>query len=224
MCGGRQGPRRLTSTRCRVPASASIRHATRSSRARSASGARQQVLLLRLGADRGEWAGRLNGIGGHIEPGEDVLTSARREIREEAGLSPGDLRLCGVVMIDVGPPGIGLFVLVGTAQGRPAPRGGLEGRPGGSTSAAWVEQATGRGPSGTPAASTGSLRRRQCLLRRRYHYDETAGCASRSLTCRLRPRRHFPTARFRPQNSPSPTAQRSPPAAVRQLPGRRKQA
>jgi 8-oxo-dGTP diphosphatase len=88
-----------------------------------------EVLLLRLGTDRGDWAGRLNGLGGHIEPGEDVLTSARREIREEAELSPGDLRLCGVVMIDVGPPGIGLFVLVGTLPSDAMPQGGLEGRP-----------------------------------------------------------------------------------------------
>lgn len=88
-----------------------------------------EVLLLRLGADRGEWAGRLNGLGGHIEPSEDVLTSARREIREEAGLSPGDLRLCGVVMIDIGPPGIGLFVMVGSLPADASPQGGPEGRP-----------------------------------------------------------------------------------------------
>lgn len=88
-----------------------------------------EVLLLRVGAERGAWAGRLNGLGGHIEPGEDVLTSARREIREEAGLSPGDLRLCGVVMIDTGPPGIGLFVLVGSVPAQAAPQPGPEGRP-----------------------------------------------------------------------------------------------
>jgi 8-oxo-dGTP diphosphatase len=74
------------------------------------------VLLLRLGPDRGEWAGKLNGLGGHIEAGEDALTSARREIREEAGISPGGLRLCGVVFIDTGEaPGIGLYVFVGEA-------------------------------------------------------------------------------------------------------------
>lgn len=74
-----------------------------------------QVLLLRVPQDRGEWAGRLNGLGGHVESGEDVLRSARREIREEAGLTPGDLRLCGVVHVDTGRvPGIGLYVCVGT--------------------------------------------------------------------------------------------------------------
>ena len=88
-----------------------------------------EVLLLRLGGDRGEWAGKLNGLGGHIERGEDVLTSARREIREEAGLTPGDLRLSGVVTIDIGPPGIGLFVLVGNLPADARPQAGPEGRP-----------------------------------------------------------------------------------------------
>jgi 8-oxo-dGTP diphosphatase len=89
-----------------------------------------QVLLLRVAADRGEWAGRLNGLGGHVEAGEDVLTSARREIREEAGLSPGDLRLCGVVLIDTGrSPGIGLYVCVGQAEECATPHAGREGEP-----------------------------------------------------------------------------------------------
>ncbi len=89
---------------------------------------RDQLLLLRLGPDRGEWAGKLNGLGGHIEAGEDVLNSARREIREEAGLSPGDLRLCGVVLIDTGrSPGIGLYVCVGEVGDDTAPQAGTEG-------------------------------------------------------------------------------------------------
>jgi 8-oxo-dGTP diphosphatase len=89
-----------------------------------------QVLLLRVRSDRGAWAGKLNGLGGHIEPGEDVLRSARREIREEAGLAPGDLRLCGIVLIDTGRvPGIGLYVCVGElaedAPTRPTTEGEL---------------------------------------------------------------------------------------------------
>jgi 8-oxo-dGTP diphosphatase len=89
---------------------------------------RDQVLLLRMRPDRGEWAGKLNGLGGHIEVGEDVLSSARREIREEAGLSPGDLRLCGVVLIDTGQvPGIGLYVCVGEVSDDVQPQSGAEG-------------------------------------------------------------------------------------------------
>jgi len=132
----------------------------------------RQVLLLRLGADRGEWAGRLNGIGGHIEAGEDVLTSARREIREEAGLSPGDLRLCGVVMIDVGPPGIGLFVFVGTTQHDPPHESGPEGE------VVWVdldhlsEEATVEDlPELLPRALEGYAGR-TCFFAR-YDYDKT---------------------------------------------------
>ncbi len=89
-----------------------------------------QVLLLRLSPDRGDWAGKFNGLGGHVEAGEDVLSSARREIREEAGLSPGDLRLCGTVLFDTGRvPGIGLYVCVGGAEAREEPRAGPEGEP-----------------------------------------------------------------------------------------------
>ena len=88
-----------------------------------------QVLLLRLGPDRGEWGGLLNGVGGHVEPGEDPLQSARREIEEETGLSPTDLRLVGVVIIDTGSsPGIGLYVFVGKAEAGEL-REGSEGTP-----------------------------------------------------------------------------------------------
>ena len=36
--------------------------------------------------DRTQFAGRYNGVGGKIEPGEAPLEGARREIREETGL------------------------------------------------------------------------------------------------------------------------------------------
>lgn len=87
------------------------------------------VLLLRIAPDRGAWAGYLNGIGGHIEAGEDPLTAARREIAEESGLGAANLRLCGLVMIDVGgSPGIGLYAYAGEADSgdpRPGPEGDL---------------------------------------------------------------------------------------------------
>ena len=88
-----------------------------------------QVLLMRLGSNRGAWAGLLNGVGGHVEPGEDPLRSARREIEEETRLSANDLRLVGVVIIDTGSsPGIGLFVFVGKVE-HGEPQAGTEGTP-----------------------------------------------------------------------------------------------
>jgi 8-oxo-dGTP diphosphatase len=75
-----------------------------------------EILLIELASDREGWSGRFNGIGGHIERGEDPLSAARREVREETGLTHLDQQLCGVVTIDTGGiPGIGLFVFIGEA-------------------------------------------------------------------------------------------------------------
>jgi len=56
-----------------------------------------RVLLLRHPEDGDRFRGRWNGIGGHVEAGEDVCAAARRELREEAGLDVPDLVLRGVV-------------------------------------------------------------------------------------------------------------------------------
>jgi 8-oxo-dGTP diphosphatase len=41
--------------------------------------------------------GKYNGLGGKLEPGEDVVSCLRREVREEAGLECEQLRLRGTI-------------------------------------------------------------------------------------------------------------------------------
>jgi 8-oxo-dGTP diphosphatase len=52
----------------------------------------------------GKWfARRWNALGGGVEPGEDVATAAAREVREECGLAPRELRLVGTVHVQAEP-------------------------------------------------------------------------------------------------------------------------
>ena len=62
----------------------------------------EQVLLLKGAAHKRLWANLYNGIGGHIERGEDALSAARRELAEESGLQVANLALCGTVLVDAG--------------------------------------------------------------------------------------------------------------------------
>ncbi len=88
-----------------------------------------EVLLLRGAATKRLWAGKYNGIGGHIEAGESPLESARRELREETGLE-AELTLRAVIHVTFPhPPGVMLFVFVGEAPPAAQPRPSHEGTP-----------------------------------------------------------------------------------------------
>jgi 8-oxo-dGTP diphosphatase len=67
--------------------------------------------LLIRGAGGKWWAGRWNGLGGSVEPGENILAAARRETREETGLEPERLELAAVGHVSADPPVL-LFVFV----------------------------------------------------------------------------------------------------------------
>ena len=89
-----------------------------------------EVLLLKGAPTKRVWPGKYNGIGGHVERGEDVRAAMLREIHEEAGLAVNDLRLRGVVNINTGEPaGIAMFVFSARSSGRQvtaSPEGALE--------------------------------------------------------------------------------------------------
>jgi 8-oxo-dGTP diphosphatase len=76
-----------------------------------------RLLLLRGAPGKRLWAERYNGLGGHVEQGEDSLTAARRELLEEANLI-ADLRLCGTLFVDSGQnPGIAILIYAGEVTG-----------------------------------------------------------------------------------------------------------
>lgn len=58
----------------------------------------RQVLLVHRTARPGDHhAGKYNGLGGKLEPDEDVAAGLRREIREEAGIDCDEIQLAGTV-------------------------------------------------------------------------------------------------------------------------------
>ncbi len=91
----------------------------------------ESYLLLRGAPGKKRWAGKYNGLGGHVERGEDIKSAARRELQEEAGLD-ANLDLCGTVVVDAGARGVCLYVFTGETDAREV-RASAEGRP------EWIE-------------------------------------------------------------------------------------
>ena len=74
-----------------------------------------EVLLLKGSPNKVIWANLYNGVGGHVEVGEDIYSAALREVREETGLEVSNLELRAIATIDAGDKetGILMFVYVG---------------------------------------------------------------------------------------------------------------
>lgn len=95
---------------------------------------RQQTLLIHRSArPDDDHLGKYNGLGGKMEPGEDVATCMRREILEEAGIECVDMTLRGTInWTGFGPKGedwLGFIFRIDTYRGEVAsenPEGTLD--------------------------------------------------------------------------------------------------
>jgi 8-oxo-dGTP diphosphatase len=90
-----------------------------------------EVLLLRGAPTKRLWPNQYNGIGGHIQPGEDIQKAALREIHEETGFSDiPSLTMRGVLHIPAEPAaGILIFIFTATLIRKPTARPSHEGIP-----------------------------------------------------------------------------------------------
>ena len=58
----------------------------------------RRVLMIHRNSRPGDLhLGKYNGLGGKLDPGEDVVAGLRREIREEAGIDCDELELAGTI-------------------------------------------------------------------------------------------------------------------------------
>lgn len=90
------------------------------------------VLMLKGAPTKRLYANLYNGVGGHVEAGEDILSSMHREVREETGLEIADARLRAVVNVDEGgKPGVVFFVFTARSDSRQL-------RPSGEGQVSWI--------------------------------------------------------------------------------------
>jgi 8-oxo-dGTP diphosphatase len=91
---------------------------------------KDEILLIKGAPGKKIWSGYYNGIGGHIERGENILAGAERELYEETGIHGIDLTLRAVINIDVEKEqGITLFVFLGETtkkEIKPSSEGNVE--------------------------------------------------------------------------------------------------
>ena len=128
----------------------------------------EDVLLIKGAPDKRLWANRYNGLGGHVEAGEGISHAARREVWEEAGIEVLDLRLGGVVHIDLGAaPGILFFVFSARSETRNT-------RPSSEGSLHWIPLnalADYDLVEDVPVLLQRLVRDKSCPFSARYHYD-----------------------------------------------------
>ena len=73
----------------------------------------ESLLFIKGAPNKRLWANKYNGIGGHVERGEDIQSAAERELFEETGII-AEISLKGVVTVDVEDKiGVGIFVFYG---------------------------------------------------------------------------------------------------------------
>ncbi len=95
---------------------------------------KKQVLMVHRNKRKtDDHLGKYNGLGGKMEPSEDVVTCMKREIHEEAGIECLDIRLRGTInWTGFGPSGedwLGFIFRIDTFSGTPFtsnPEGNLE--------------------------------------------------------------------------------------------------
>jgi 8-oxo-dGTP diphosphatase len=78
-----------------------------------------EVLLIKGAPTKKIWPNLFNGIGGHVEKGEDILSSARRELFEETGIRCDSLENKGSIMIDLAEnDGILIMIFTGSVKSK----------------------------------------------------------------------------------------------------------